>query len=157
MIPIFIITLCYNHFSNLYHRLIHSERGTNDNSVFQYSILIKGPWATSLTWTKVPCNILFRSICSLNLRFRWAKTQFLIQIKKKTQKLCFLIFLLHFFHVCTLRRRLKLEIVKSCQKQCKVSTRINGDKDWEKIWVSWWWSQDEAGNCQQNCSDHWQF
>lgn len=78
--------------------------------------------------------------------------QFLIQIKKT--KIVVLKFLLHFFHVCTLKSWLKLEIVKSCQKQNKVSTRINGDKNWEKIWISWWWSQDETSDCQKNCSHH---
>lgn len=68
--------------------------------------------------------------------------------------MCFKNFLLQFFNVCTLKSWLKLEIVKSCQKQNKMSTRIHGDKNWEKIWVSWRWIQDETSDCQKNCSHH---
>lgn len=35
-----------------------------------------------------------------------------------------------------------------------MSTRIHGDKNWEKIWVSWRWIQDETSDCQKNCSHH---
>lgn len=163
MIPIFIITFCYNYFSTLYHRLIHSERGTNDNSVWEIVISVfnsnklkevHGPLHSPEQ--KFPVTFYFVAYVLWTFGSGELKPSFSFKFKK-TQKLCFLIFLLHFFHICTLRRWLKLEIVKSCQKQYKVSTRINGDKDWEKIWVSWWWSQDEAGNCQQNCPHHWQF